>query len=106
MNEIFLILCEFCKMENQFTFIQSPEITALGHALELMPGLKRVDLIKYDPINGELHILRKQEGENKVAALQASKQQIKSTLEFVRNQNFWHGTKMPIYLILKNPIKN
>ena len=44
-------------MENQFSFINPPALTALEHAVHLLPGLDRVDLLWNDPQSSELTLL-------------------------------------------------
>lgn len=44
-------------MENQFSFLNLPAITALEHAVHLLPGLDRVDLLWNDPRTAELTLL-------------------------------------------------
>ncbi|NPD45156.1 MULTISPECIES: hypothetical protein [unclassified Lentimicrobium] len=44
-------------MKNQFSFLNLPAITALEHAVHLLPGLDRVDLLWNDPRTAELTLL-------------------------------------------------
>jgi hypothetical protein len=73
-------------MESQFTFIQSPELTALNHALMLMPGLQQVDVIRRDLVSGELIVNRLRE-QNDLASITFSREMRKSTEQFYLNQN-------------------
>lgn len=44
------------KMKNQFSFLNQPHISALEHAIHLLPGLNRVDLIWLDSQSNDLII--------------------------------------------------
>ncbi len=104
----FLILSEFCTMENQFTFIQSPELTALKHALKLMPGLQQVDVIRRDMASGELVVNRLREKED-LSFIALTKETRKDTEHFYLNQNglaWFQMDEVPYNLLDKPSVNN
>lgn len=73
-------------MENQFSFLNLPAITALEHAVHLLPGLDRVDLLWNDPRTAELSLLSvSKEDSTEIKELSLSKESISELNQF-RNQ--------------------
>lgn len=57
-------------MENQFTFTESPEMTVLNHALDLMPGLLQVDLMVKNNLQKSLYVFSLKEKDGNIQQLQ------------------------------------
>lgn len=73
-------------MENQFSFLNLPAITALEHAVHLLPGLDRVDLLWNDPRTAELTLFSvTKEESSDVKELSLAKYSISKLNQF-RNQ--------------------
>lgn len=73
-------------MENQFSFLNLPVITALEHAVHLLPGLDRVDLLWNDPRTAELSLLSvSKEDSSEIKDLSLSPSRISKLNQF-RNQ--------------------
>lgn len=73
-------------MESQFSFLNLPAITALEHAVHLLPGLDRVDLLWNDPQTAELSLLSvSKEDSSKIENISLAKKDI-SNINHFRNQ--------------------
>lgn len=73
-------------MENHFTFLESPEFTALKHALELMPGLMQVDLIVNNDLIKQFSVFRLLEKDGNIQELKLNHGLIEESKSFFRNQ--------------------
>lgn len=73
-------------MENHFTFLKSPELTALKHALDLMPGLMQVDLIVNNDLKKEFSVYRLQEKNGEIQKLEIHNSYQEESRSFISTQ--------------------
>lgn len=87
-------------MENQFTFLESPEVTALNHALELMPGLKQVELFVNDDFKKEMSLLRLQENREEIERIELLPTSLIVSKSFFDQQNnlaWYQNSDLPYF---------
>lgn len=96
-------------MKNHFTFLQSPELTALKYAVDLMPGLLQVDLIMKDDLKNELSVFRLKHTEEDVQQIEMEKNQLEGSIALLhqlKNLSWYKNSDLPYYDKPKQRIKN
>lgn len=91
-------------MENQFSFIHPPELSALEHAIELLPGLDQVDLVCYDAQKADLCIYRNQRSDHQLESILVPKDErakINKFRDHVKLQAWYQPKELPIFEIEK-----
>jgi len=87
-------------MENHFTFLESPELTALKHALDLMPGLMQVDLIVIDDLKKDFSAFRLQERDGEIQQINMDQLQKSDSISFFQQQtnlSWYQNADLPYF---------
>lgn len=89
-------------MENQFSFIHPPELSALEHAIELLPGLDQVDLVCFDSTKSDLCIYRNTRVQHQLETLtipHSKRALINKFRDQIKLQSWYDQKELPLFEI-------